>query len=158
MNAVVSKVGIAVDSVVAVAAKALRSIFWVFVSTIGSDWVVVVKAVASKVGSVVVAVAAKAFKSTVLVVSIAGWVLWYSLKLVGWSKAKFLFVGIGLGSTNSWVKSTFVVVVVVVVAVVVKALTSKLALVSTAGVEAVKSILLTSKLVFVVSTAGSEGI
>ena len=65
-------------------------------------------------------------------------------------------MGIGLGSTNSWVKSTFVVVVVVV-AVVVKALTSKLALVSTTGVEAVKSILLTSKFVFVVSTAGSEG-
>ena len=40
----------------------------------------------------------------------------------------------------------------------VKALVSIVEVVSTIGVEAVKSILLTSKLVFVVSTIGSEGV
>ena len=82
VNAAVSKVGIGVGSlVVAVASKALRSIFCVVVSIIGSAWVVV-KAAASKLAVVSttgsVAVAAKALRSTVLV-SIAGWVLWYSL-------------------------------------------------------------------------------
>ena len=64
---------------------------------------------------------------------------------------KLVLTSIGLGSTNSWVKS-----VVPVVSVAVKALASKLAVVSTIGVEAVKSILFISKLVLVDSIFKAE--
>ena len=117
----------------------------------------------------------KALRSIVEVVSTMGCEVGYSLKLTSVVVSIFVtsvVVSIGVGLTNSWVKSIFVPVVVVstnsfpvvtilvsnVWASVVNAFVSIVEVVSTIGVEAVKSMLLTSKVVPVVSTIGSVGV
>ena len=156
VKAVASNAGV-VSTVCSLVVKAVASKAWV-VSTVCS---LVVKAVASNAGvvSTVCSVVVKALASNAGVVSTTGSadvsakVLISTLvvvskvcSVVGAWVLKLTFVSIGLGSTNSWVKSVCPYVVSAVVVLI-----SKLVFVSTAGVEAVKSILFISKLVLVVS-------
>ena len=156
MKAVASKAWV-VSTFCSLVVKAVASKAWV-VSTVCS---LVVKAVASNAGvvSTVCSVVVKALASNAGVVSTTGSVdvsakvLISTLvvvskvcSVVGAWVLKLTFVSIGLGSTNSWVKSVCPYVVSAVVVLI-----SKLVFVSTAGVEAVKSILFISKLVLVVS-------
>ena len=103
VKAVASKAGV-VSTAGSVVVKAVVSNAWV-VSTVCS---VVVKAVASKAGVVSTTgwavVSLNVLISTLVVVSKVGCVVGYSLIFGAWV-LKLTFVSIGLGSTNSWVKS-----------------------------------------------------